>query len=271
MKYLQGNAAWPGGRRENNGEAAKMWGLGAQRPISDYMRREVGCSIQRLLKGVHRGEPHSDGDQNSWLRDRIRAAFREGGSGAHHQLSTGKTEELVREGLQRLQGISKVPIIKAILGGEAQEWMQLERLEPDITEDATLWVIPDIIARFNDGWHLIRIAMETGSTAPNAVQRLELGTMLDWAVRQPTLPSRPHSYSLTRVAWRWNGWVQWARRGDEWWLDESRELLASDLLRLRRVHFRLDGFGDIESLDGASKRSQCRDCGYAPICPVSLL
>ncbi len=270
MKYLKGSAAWPGGWRENNPDAATMWRLGAQRPAADHMRRAVARAIERLLKGVHRGEPHSDGDQNAWLRDRIRAAFTTGGDAAHHRLPAEEIEVMVEEGLHRLQGICKVPVIKSILSSEAQEWMPLERLEPDITDDALLWVIPDIIARFNGGWQLIRIAMEAGATAPNAVQRLELGTMLDWAVRQPTMPTTPRSYSVTRVAWRWNGWVQWKRPADEYWLDESRELLRADLVRLRRVHLRLDGFDDIDSLEGASKRRQCRNCGYAPICPVSL-
>jgi hypothetical protein len=259
------------GLKEKRSDRTNHRALARRRPAEDHMRRAVSGGIARRLTCLRRGERLSPGDEAGWVADTIRAAFKIGGAAGHHRLDTEPVDDLISRAQHRLRRSREIDILRRIDRDEAAEWLPLERLRPLHTTNESLWTAPDLIVSIDGRWQLIRFAMEAGRSQPAEHQRLELGLVLDWAVREPSLPSDPAAFSVRRIAWRWDRWVDWQRPGSAAWLEESRTLLDADLSILRRAHLGLDGFRNLDSLESATRRRECVTCGFAAVGPVSLV
>lgn len=233
------------------------------------MRRAVAAALTRHLEHLREGRLLSAADEAAWVADHVRRAFDHGGVADHHRMEAEAVDTLVERAQHRWQTLRETALLRRLASAEPIEWLPLERRLPMRTENARLWTAPDLLVNLEGTWQLVRFAMEVGKRRPAEHQRLELGLLLDWALREASLPADPAAFRVQRIAWRWNGWVSWSARGSATWVEDSRALLDADLRVLRRAHLRFDGFGDLDALDTAVHRRTCAACGFHEICPAS--
>ena len=187
------------GLKEKRSDRTNHRALARRRPAEDHMRRAVSGGIARRLTCLRRGERLSPGDEAGWVAETIRAAFKIGGAAGHHRLDTEPVDDLISRAQHRLRRSREIDILRRIDRDEAAEWLPLERLRPLHTTNESLWTAPDLIVSIDGRWQLIRFAMEAGRSQPAEHQRLELGLVLDWAVREPSLPSDPAAFCVASL------------------------------------------------------------------------
>ncbi len=260
--HVVGRGGWPGGHRNGDSRAAEAWRLGARRKKSDLFFRAISSSIKNWLATQYCGEvvsPHSLKVQMTAL---VRNNLTEQGVNPDDEnLSVG-----IADGVRRLVSLAKAPLLGDLSGDDVDEWFPLDRLAPHWVGNCRVYVVPDLVARIGEEWHLVRIATQIGRRVPTEQQQLELGLLLKWAISEHSLPSDPERFVVHRIGWQSTRWLDWSCRGCAVWLDASRAMLAHDLNELRFTHRSDPESVEVERLPSAVNRRLCNECGYRDTC-----
>ena len=268
------------------GFARKQGGFNRHlRNISDWsspwrlMQRALrGVIIDRMNSHLH-GHDWIEKDLAGKIRNRIIGSTarqksvievietRIGGiSDLRSQLDIKKVDRLVEIACQRFHAAIRTKPLKDIIEGKINRWYLFSRIKKVKFEKFELHICPDIVWFSGSTCHLLRFTVQ-GVSNPGEDRLLENIAMVKWACEQQGLPSNPDRYIVENLYWNKGRWNMWRVRANQKNLNDSMEMIKSDLKAMVDLHHRLGLVCDLSQIPLANSKSTCRNCGHRDTCP----
>ena len=141
--------------------------------------------------------------------------------------------------------------------------MMIDRLQPLLLDGARQYGAPDLIVRNGSRLCLVRLSMEIPRRTPDEATKLELGSMLLWAERNPLIENEPEDIDVVRIGWLGTRWVKWMHRASRNWSNQSRSMISMDIEQMARL---MMFEGDFKKLPAASSNWRCLNCPFNADC-----
>ena len=187
-------------------------------------------------------------------------------SGLRGQNNIKRIDRLVEIACHRYHAAIQSKPIYDILNGNVARWYLFSRLERTKLNKYELHISPDIVWFSGSTCHLLRFTVQ-GVSSPGIDKHLENVAMIEWARKQNGLPTNPERYFVENLFWNNGRWRMWKQRCTERDLDDSIQMIKSDMKAMKDLHYRLGLSCDLSQIPLAKSKRTCRNCGHRDTCP----
>lgn len=189
-----------------------------------------------------------------------------GTSDLRSQIVPKRVDRLVEIACHRFHAVMQSKPIYDILSGKISQWYLFSRLQKTKLGKYKLHVSPDLVWFSGSTCHLLRFTVQ-GVSNPGDDKHLENVAMVEWAMQQNGLPANPGRYIVENLYWNNGRWKLWRERCNERDLEDSKQMINSDMKAMIDLHYRLGLTCDLSQIPLAESKRTCRNCGHRDTCP----
>lgn len=184
-----------------------------------------------------------------------------------HRVGEARFRELIEEGMERLLGAQKHPLLARLLKGASDiEWFVPDAFQTVDVNGVRIYAAPDIAIRDGRRWRLVRISGDVRWVRPSALRVVELNTLLLWAKAVDGMPNAANRYRVSRLGWKHGRWHIWSIRGNTLFRNESERLVSKDAQAMAEIRTQMGPANDIQKLPYTEQAWRCKSCPYRWTC-----